>query len=441
MSVPASTSRSAEFYERALRSMPGGVSRNTVLRSPHPLYADHGKGCRLIDIEGVSRIDFSNNMASLIHGHACPEIVAAVTEQLARGSAFMMATEIEIRYAEHLISRNPNFEKLRFVNSGTEALMSAIKASRAYTGKSKIAKVEGAYHGLYDYAEISQAPSPDNWGDADQPRSVPHAHGTPASALNDVVIIPFNDPEKAIAILDKHASEIACVLLDLMPHRVGLKPADAVFVEAVQKWTREHDALLVLDEVITFRSGYGGLQESYNISPDLTALGKVIGGGFPVGAIVGKADVMDVMNPKSGGKLRFPHSGTFSANPITMTAGLVAMEKFDRAEVERLNALTQRAMRGIEAAITETGAKACVTGGGSMFRIHMKPKPPENYREAYTTPDENKRLAVLLDHLFDEGFVMINTCSGTLSTPMTDAEIDALVTACRSGLEKVASMP
>lgn len=440
MSLPTSTSRSAELYERALKSMPGGVSRNTVLRSPHPLYADRGEGCRLIDIEGVSRIDFSNNMASLIHGHACPEIVEAVTAQLAKGSAFMMATEVEILYAEHLISRNPSFEKLRFVNSGTEALMSAIKASRAFTGRAKVAKVEGAYHGLYDYAEISQAPSPDNWGDVDRPRSVAHAHGTPESALSDVVVIPFNNPEKAIAILDEHASELACVLLDLMPHRVGLKPADQAFIDAIRKWTQDNGSLLVLDEVITFRSSYGGLQEQYNLVPDLTALGKMIGGGFPVGAIVGKADVMDVMNPRAGGKLRFPHSGTFSANPITMTAGLVAMEKFDRAAVDRLNALTARAMQGIERVIEETGAKACVTGAGSMFRVHMKPTPPENYREAYTTPEENKRLAVLLDHLFDEGFVMINTCSGTLSTPMTETEIDALIGACKKGFEKIAAM-
>ena len=166
-------------------------------------------------------------MASLIHGHACPEITQAVTEQLAKGTAFTMATEIEVRYAEHLCSRNPSFEKLRFVNSGTEALMAALKASRAFTGRSKIAKVEGAYHGQYDYAEVSQSPNPETWGSIDQPNSVPMAHGTPESALDDVVIVPFNDPERAIAILSEHADELACVLLDLMPHRVGLRPADA----------------------------------------------------------------------------------------------------------------------------------------------------------------------------------------------------------------------
>ena len=189
----AENSRSAKLYQRGCRVMPGGVSRNTVLRSPHPLYAERGEGCYVTDIEGVKRIDFANNMASLIHGHAHPAVVAAVTAQLQKGTAFTLATEAEVLYAEHLCSRNPGFDKIRFVNSGTEAVMSCLKAARAYTGRPKIAKVEGAYHGLYDYAEVSQTAAPSNWGDANKPASVPVAQGTPASALNDVIIIPFND--------------------------------------------------------------------------------------------------------------------------------------------------------------------------------------------------------------------------------------------------------
>ena len=428
--------RSEKLYKRALEVLPGGVSRNTVLRDPFPPYADFGEGCRLTDIEGVTRIDFSNNMASLLHGHACKEVVQAVTAQLKKGSAFTMATEVEVLYAEHLCSRNPSFDKLRFVNSGTEAIMATLKASRAFTGRPKIAKVEGAYHGQYDYAEVSQTPTPQTWGDIDCPNSVPVAHGTPESALNDVVVLPFNDTTRAIAILNKHADELACVLLDLMPHRVGLRPADGEFVEAIRGWTEQHDVLLVLDEVITFRCEYGGLQERYNITADLTALGKAIGGGFPVGAITGRSEVMDVMNPCND-NLLFPHSGTFSANPITMTAGLVAMEKFDKHEVARLNALAQRAIEGIENAIEETGVTACVTGAGSMFRVHMKEQPPQNFREAFLTPEENQKLQMLLDHLFEEGFLMINTCSAALSTPMTETEIDTLVNAVKSGFVKL----
>jgi len=434
------TSRSAEIFERARRVLPGGVSRNTVLRKPHPAYADHGNGCRVTDIEGTTRIDFSNNMASLIHGHAFAPIIEAVTRQLERGSAFMMATESEVEYAEHLCSRSPVFEMARFVNSGTEALMVALKASRAFTGRPRIAKVEGAYHGGYDYAEVSQAPKPENWGSVDHPNSVPLAHGTPASALNDVVIIPFNDIDRAIAILDEHADDLACVLLDLMPHRVGLNPVEAPFVKAIREWTRRNDALLVLDEVITFRAEYGGLHTRYGIDADIVAMGKAIGGGFPIGAIAGRAEVLNVMN-MHGDRYVFPHSGTFSANPVSMVAGLEAMRHYDEAAVTRLLDLEQRAMNGIREAAARTGARACVTGGGAMFRVHMKERPPLNFREAYLTPEEAARLKMLLEHLFDAGLVMINTCTATLSTPMGETEIDTLVAAIGEGFEKIAKMP
>lgn len=430
------SSLSAALYERACKVLPGGVSRNTLLRRPHPLYADHASGCRITDVEGVERIDFANNMAALIHGHAHPAIVAAVNTQLGKGSAYTLATELEVRFAEYLCSRNTGFEMLRFVNSGTEAVMGALKAARAFTGRSRIAKVEGAYHGLYDYAEVSQTASPANWGEADQPRGVPVAHGTPAAVLADVVVIPFNHPRRARAILDRHKGELACVLLDLMPHRVGLKPATPAFVSALRDWTRSDGSLLVLDEVITFRCEYGGAQQWYGINGDLTTLAKLIGGGFPVGAIAGRRDVMNVMNPLSE-RVLFPHSGTFSANPITMTAGLTAMQLYDRAAVARVNALARRAIDGIEAAIARTGVTACVTGGGSMFRVHLKEHPPDNYREAFSTPEQAQRLKLLLDHLLDAGFLLIDTCSATISTPMGETEIDSLVAAMEEGFRKL----
>jgi glutamate-1-semialdehyde 2,1-aminomutase len=250
------------------------------------------------------------------------------------------------------------------------------------------------------------------------------------------VVIPFNDPQRALTILEAHKSELACVLLDLMPHRVGLNPAEPEFVSALRDWTRNNDVVLLLDEVITFRSAYGGMQADYHLTPDLTALGKVIGGGFPVGAIVGRADVMDVMNPRAA-RLLFPHSGTFSANPVTMNAGLTAMKLFNEAAIERLNGLAERARHGIEAAIRSTSAQACVTGYGSMFRVHLKADKPRNYREAFMTAEENRQLRVLLDHLFENGLMMINTCSATLSTAMGEAEIDQLVSHLQTGFEKL----
>ena len=237
-------SKSSDLYDRGLKVMPGGCSRNTILKKPHPLYVEKGEGCYVTDIEGVERVDFANNMCSLIHGHAHPAITEAVTAQLAKGTAFTIGTEAEVLYAEHIVNRSDSFEKMRFVNSGTEAVMSCLKAARAYTGRSKIAKAEGAYHGLYDYAEVSQTSKPENWGDADSPSSVPVAYGTPQAALDDVVIIPFNDTERALKILDENAEDLACVVLDLLPHRIGLIPANEDFVRAVYNWTRKNDSLL-----------------------------------------------------------------------------------------------------------------------------------------------------------------------------------------------------
>jgi len=429
-------SQSASLYKRALEVLPGGVSRNTVFRQPHPIYADFAQGCRVTDIEGVNRIDFANNMASLIHGHAHPAIVDAVSEQLRKGTAYALATEVEIRYAEELRKRNAGFEKLRFVNSGTEAVMCGLKAARAFTGRAKIAKVEGSYHGQYDYAEVSQTAAPDSWGNLEHPASVPVVRGTPPSVLADVVVIPFNDPKRAMAILDENSRDLACVLLDLMPHRVGLNPADREFVETLREWTAENDTLLVLDEVITFRSEFAGLQANYGVTPDLTALGKIVGGGFPVGAIAGRKDVMDVMNPLAD-ELLFSHSGTFSANPVTMTAGLVAMQLYDEAAIARLNALANKAREGINNAIRATGITACVTGYGSMFRVHLKESPPKNYRELFMSAVEARLLNVLVNYLFEQGLMTFDTCTAVLSTPMGESEIERLVNGLEKGFTKV----
>lgn len=426
-------SKSQTLYEEALQVLPGGISRNTIYRKPHPDYALRGEGCRVTDIDGVTRIDFANNMASLLHGHAHPKIVEAVSLQLSLGTAFTMATESELRFAQHLCARNVGFDKIRFMNSGTEAVMAAIKAARAITGRPKIAKSEGAYHGTYDYAEVSQKSKPENWGSEANPLSVPVVEGTPQAALDDVIVFPFNDIERTIEILDHQADQLACVMIDPLPHRVGLIPANESFMAAVRKWTSENGSLLVLDEVITFRMGYGGAQQWYDVEPDLTALGKIIGGGFPVGALAGKDDFMSVMDPTRD-RLPFPFSGTFSANPITMTAGRVAMEMFDQAAVKKLNRLGDYARQRIALAIDETGMDACVTGAGSMFRVHLKRKPPSEYRTAYQDAAEVNQIAFLVNYLYDHGFMMINTCSGALSTALSESEVDQLADTLKAGL-------
>lgn len=417
---------SEEIYKEACEVLTGGVSRNTVYRKPFPHYADKASGCSITDIDGTERIDFANNMAALIHGHAHPAIINAVIKQLHKGTAYTLASEIEVAFAQLLTNRVKGFERIRFVNSGTEAVMTMIKASRAFTGRPMIAKAEGTYHGTYDFAEVSQTANPGNWGHIDHPNSVPLVSGTPKGVLENVIIFPFNDVERTIAILDRHAEKIACVLIDPVPHRVGLIPATSEFIEAVYNWTRKNGALLVFDEVVTFRVNYGGAQEKYSVSPDITALGKIIGGGFPVGAIAGRADVMKVLDPRES-NLKFPHSGTFSANPVTMTAGFVAMELFDQEAVLKLNALTGKAIDQIEEVIRLVDIPVSVTGAGSMFRLHLTPTPPATYREAYQPKEVVAVINDLLDFLyFQEHILMINTFACMFSTALSQKEIDRL---------------
>lgn len=415
-----------QIFADALKVLPGGVSRNTIFRKPRPHYVDRAQGCYVTDIDGVTRIDFANNMCSLIHGHAHPEIVRAVVEQVHRGTAFTMGTEVEVRFAEHLCARIAGVDKIRFTNSGTEAVMAVIKAARAYTGRPMIAKAEGAYHGSYDYAEVSQTASPASWGCVDQPNAVPVARGTPQGALDDVVVFGFNDLARTLALLDRHAERIACVLIDPMPHRIGLFPADAGFVQGLFDWTRRNGALLAFDEVITFRSEYGGAQCWYPARPDLTALGKIIGGGFPCGAVGGRDEVMKVMDPAQE-SIPLPYSGTFSANPITMAAGKVAMELYDRVAVERLNTLGERARAQLREAIAVSGVTAQVSGCGSMFRVHPGlNEEPMSYRRVLPCKIRSAWVKRMLDLAYEDGVMLINTLTGVLSTPMTTAEVDRL---------------
>tara|TARA_Y100001968_G_scaffold327428_1_gene372475 strand:- start:716 stop:1777 length:1062 start_codon:yes stop_codon:yes gene_type:complete len=348
-----------------------------------------------------------------------------------------MGSEIEVKFAELLSKRNPNFEKIRFMNSGTEAVMTMIKASRAYTGKTKIAKAEGTYHGTYDYAEISQLSNPSNWGDINNPKSTSVVQGTPKNVLNDVIIFPYNDIERTINILENHASELSCVLIDLVPHRVGLIPGNHEFIEAIYKWTRENNTILAFDEVVTYRANYAGAQENYSIKPDLTALGKIIGGGFPIGALAGKSEIMKVLDPTEK-VLKHPHSGTFSANPISTTAGFTAMKMFNKESVIKLNHLTSIAKAQIQEAIKLSQIPACITGVGSMFRIHLQENQPATFREAYQSEETKEVINDLLDYLFiEENIIMINTCACMFSTSLIQDDIDKLSEALLRGFNKI----
>lgn len=427
-----------QLYARASKVMPGGISRNIVYRSPHPFYVSKAQGCYVTDINGVQKVDFANNIASLIHGHAHPAIVKAVCEQIHNGTAFTIGTEVEIEHAEQMVNRVPSFDKIRFVNSGTEAVMAMIKAARAFTGKTKFAKAEGGYHGSFDAAEVSQSASPATWGDIDNPNSVPHVPGTPKGVLDNVVIYHFNDIERTLKILDRHAGEIACVLIDPVPHRIGMVPATNEFVNALYNWTRKNGALLCFDEVICFRINYEGAQANYSVKPDLTSMGKIIGGGFPIGAFAGRNDVMEILNP--GGKdYRFSLSGTFSANPVSITAGKIAMQLFNKEAVAKINQMSAIAKKQILEAGKIAGIPVCVTGDGSMFKIHFKEVAPTTFRDAYEDAKTKKIMNMFLEHVYEKGVIMINSCSCVLNTVTTQKEIDILTEAVLSGFKHIKS--
>ena len=334
------------------------------------------------------------------------------------------------------LSRLPSVEQIRFANSGTEAVMMALKAARAHTGRPKIAKCEGAYHGSYDYAEVSLDPTPEAWG-RNAPVSVAYAKGTPDNVLADVVTIPFNDAEAAVSLIREHGRELACVLVDPMPNRAGLAPADRAYLEALRKVTREVGALLIFDEVITFRLGYRGAQGIWNIDPDLTTLGKIIGGGFPVGAIGGHRDVMAVFDPRPG-KPALPHGGTFSANPVTMRAGIAAMELLDDTAFARLDAMGEAVRAGINDAFKRHGVPGGTVGLGSLLKIYFADRPIRDYRSAYLSEEEARRQAVFNRALLNRGVLAAGNGLMALSTPMTDADIHAIIDAASGALEEVA---
>ncbi len=434
---PDPSSRSQALHRRALASLPGGNTRTTVFMKPYPLYAARGEGCRVYDVDGVARIDCINNFTSLIHGHAHPVLVEAACKQIALGTAFGLPTESEIDLAELIVARLHAADEVRFANSGTEAVMMALKAARAFTGRPKIAKCEGAYHGSYDYAEVSLEPPPETWS-RNAPVSVAYAKGTPESVLADVVTIPFNDIDAAVSLIREHGPALACVLVDPMPNRAGLVPADKAYLDALREVTREVGALLVFDEVITFRLGAHGAQGLWDIAPDLTTLGKIIGGGFPVGAIAGRKEVMAVFDPRDG-KPALPHGGTFSANPVTMRAGLAAMQLLDDAAFARLDAIGARVREGINDAFRRHGVPGGAVGLGSLLKIHFTGRRVRDYRSACLTPEQTERQTVFSRSLLNRGVLAPGNGLMALSTPMTDDDVATIVEAISDALADVAA--
>lgn len=428
---------SKALYDRACAVMPGGNTRTTVFTAPHPIYAARGFGSRVIDVDGNERIDFINNFTSLIHGHAHPALVAAARGQLENGTCFGLPTEAEIILAEAICARVTSIDEIRFTNSGTEAVMMAIKAARGFTGRPKILKVEGAYHGSYDDVEVSQDSSPSDWGDYSRPRATAYSAGQPARVLDDVLVVPFNDADVLTQLVTAHHHDLAAIIIDPLPARAGLIAASGEFLRTARELCDRFGIVLISDEIISFRIGYGGPQERLGFTADLTTLGKIIGGGFPVGAVGGRRDIMAMFDPR-GGKPKVPHGGTFNANPMTMATGAAALELLTPQAFHTLAGLGARVRTAAENAFRAAGLDAQVTGEGSLLRLHLTSRPLRNYRDCYPSPTEKLRQVALYKGLLDHGILVAPNGLIAISTMTTESDVVAFESALRATLQRPA---
>jgi glutamate-1-semialdehyde 2,1-aminomutase len=429
----AKTSRSRQMYEEALRVMPGGNSRTTTFFDPYPFFITRGQGARIWDADGAERLDFNGNYTSLILGHAHPSVVEAVTEQATRGMSFPGPSEHEVKLADLLTKRIPSMEVVRFANSGTEATMNAVRAARAFTGRAKLAKFEGAYHGTHDWVLVSVSPDPAKSGSRKRPKAVAYSAGVPDTVLKHTVVLPWNDAEACAKILEKQGGDIAALIVDPLMANAGLLVPQPGFLERLREVTERLGILLIFDEVISFRVAQGGAQERFDIRPDLTTLGKIIGGGLAVGAFGGRADVMNYYDPR-GGKGRISHGGTFNANPVTMAGGVATMQELTPDAYARLDALGDRLRDGVKRLLAKHKQPGQVTGLGSLFWIHWTKKRLSDYRSRI--PADAERPLRTFMGLLNDGVLLTQRGLGCCSLAMTDADVDRFLAALGRVIEK-----
>jgi glutamate-1-semialdehyde 2,1-aminomutase len=422
----AKTSRSRALYEDALAVMPGGNSRTTTFFDPYPFYVQRGQGATVWDADGVARLDFNGNYTSLVLGHAPPEVVKTVQDAAGRGLSFPGPSESEIRLAEVLTRRIPSLQALRFTNSGTEATMNAVRAARAFTGRPKLAKFEGAYHGTHDAVLVSVAPDPKQAGARRRPKPVPATAGVPPAVLKQTVVLPWNDADACEQIIDREAAALAAVIVDPLLGIGGVIPPADGFLPRLRAVTERHGIVLIFDEVISFRVGWGGAQERFGVRPDLTTLGKIIGGGLPIGAFGGRRDIMAAYDPRKGAA-RIPHGGTFNANPVTMAAGIATLTALTPEAYTRLEALGERVRGGVSRLLQNTRRRGQVTGVGSLFCLHWVSAPPTDYRSS-RPKDSEAPLRVFLG-LLNDGILLSQRGLGACSLAMADDDADRFVNA------------
>jgi glutamate-1-semialdehyde 2,1-aminomutase len=389
-------SRSDELFERARRTIPGGV--NSPVRAfgavgGTPRFAVRGDGAYLEDADGTRFVDLCQSWGALLFGHGRKEIVDAAIEAAARGTSFGVPTEAEIQLAEKIASMVPSVEQVRLVSSGTEAAMSAIRLARAATGKDTLVKLEGCYHGHSDALLARGA------GSGLATFGIPSTPGVTAGAAHDTVIAPFNDLDEIASAFTANEGSVAALIVEPVAANMGVVPPDDGYLEGLRLLCDEHGALLIFDEVITgFRIGRGGAQERYGVTPDLTVLGKVMGGGFPCAAFGGGRDLMEQLAPVGP----VYQAGTLSGNPVAVAAGLTALELIDREHpFAELEARAEDLQGGLALAFESNEIEATINRAGSLLSVFFSERPVRNFDDAKAA--DHERFARFFHHMLDEG--------------------------------------
>ena len=419
--------KSQRLFERACGLFPGGV--NSPVRAfkavgGTPVFLSRGEGAYVWDADGNRYADFLGSWGPLILGHANREVVAAIAEAAARGTTFGASTEREIQLGEAIRAAFPSLERMRFVSSGTEATMSALRVARGFTGRSKLIKIDGGYHGQGDMLLAAAGSGAATLG-------IPGSAGVTAAAVADTIIVPFNDEGAMRAAFASHKGQVAAIIIEPIPGNMGLVPPRAGYLQALRRLCDDEGTLLIFDEVISgFRVSLGGAQELFAVRPDMTCLGKIAGGGLPLGVYGGRADIMKVVAPDGP----VYQAGTLSGNPLAMAAGLAMLRQLTSENYSRLEILAARLESGVKNAIVKSGIAACIQRVGSAFTIFFCAGPVTDFLSARLANTNHS--ADFFHGMLSRGFFLppAQLEAAFISMAHTDVEIDSFVTAVQETL-------